>query len=84
MHCLMPRLTRLDKTQVRDDVRELYTNVGAQRGNVPNMFRVYAHRPEILKTMVAHMQAVTNSGTVAVRTKELIATLVSRLNRCEY
>jgi alkylhydroperoxidase family enzyme len=80
----MSRLTRLTKVQVPPDVRELYTKVGEARGNVPNMFRVYAHRPEILKTMVAHMNAVTNSGTVAVKTKELVATLVSRINHCEY
>ena len=80
----MSRLTKLSKGEVTDDVRDLYTRVGAQRGNVPNMFRVYAHRPEILKTMVAHMNAITNSGTVPIRTKELVATLVSRLNRCEY
>ena len=78
------RITRLDKTQVTDAVRELYSNVGKARGNVPNMFRVYAHRPEILQTMVAHMNAVTNTGTVPVRTKELVATLVSRLNSCHY
>ena len=48
------------------------------------MFRVFAHRPEILKTMLAHMNAITSTGTVPVRTKELVATLVSRLNRCEY
>ena len=66
------------------DVRELYMDVGAKRGNVPNMFRVYAHRPEILKTMVAHLNAITNTGTVPVRTKELVATLVSRINGCEY
>ncbi len=80
----MPRLPRLTKDEVTGDVRELYVNVGAKRGNVPNMFRVYAHRPEILKTMVAHMNAITNTGTVPVRTKELVATLVSRINRCEY
>lgn len=80
----MSRLTRLTKDQVPPDVRELYTKVGEARGNVPNMFRVYAHRPEILKTMVAHMNAVTNSGTVPVKTKELVATLVSRINHCEY
>jgi hypothetical protein len=34
--------------------------------------------------MVAHMNAVTNTGTVPVRTKELVATLVSRLNACVY
>jgi alkylhydroperoxidase family enzyme len=48
------------------------------------MFRVYAHRPEILTTMIAHLNAVTTTGTVPVRTKELVATLVSRLNVCEY
>ena len=80
----MSRLTKLSKDQVAGEVRELYTRVGAQRGNVPNMFRVYAHRPEILKTMVAHMNAITSTGTVAIRTKELVATLVSRINRCEY
>lgn len=78
------RIKRLDKTEVTDEVRDLYANVGRLRGNVPNMFRVYAHRPEILQTMVAHMNAVTNSGTVPVRTKELVATLVSRLNTCHY
>jgi alkylhydroperoxidase family enzyme len=80
----MSRLTRLTRDQVSGEVRELYESVGKARGNVPNMFRVYAHRPELLKTMVAHLNAVTNSGTVPVRTKELVATLVSRINHCEY
>lgn len=80
----MSRITRLTRDQVPPEVAELYDTVGKARGNVPNMFRVYAHRPELLKTMVAHMNAVTNSGTVSVRTKELVATLVSRINHCEY
>jgi len=81
---LMARLTKLTKDQVSDEVREKFVEIGRQRGNVPNMFRVYAHRPAILKTMMAHMDAVTNSGTVPAKTKELLATLVSRINRCEY
>ena len=80
----MSRLKRLTKDEVPDDVRELFARVGAQRGNIPNMFRVYAHRPEILKTMTAHLNAITTTGTVPVRTKELVATLVSRINHCEY
>jgi len=80
----MARLTKLTKDEVGGDVRDLYARVGQQRGNVPNMFRIYAHRPEILQTMVAHLQAVTNTGTVPVKTKELVATLVSRINHCEY
>lgn len=80
----MSRISRLTKEQVPDDVRDVFEKVGQARGNVPNMYRVFAHRPEIMKTMVAHMGAVTNSGTVPVRTKELVATLVSRINHCEY
>jgi len=80
----MARLTKLTKDEVIPEVSARFTEIGQQRGNVPNMFRVYAHRPEILKTMLAHMNAITNTGTVPVRTKELVATLVSRLNTCEY
>ena len=80
----MSRIKRLLKSEVPEDVRKAFEEIGSQRGNVPNMFRVYAHRPELLKTMQAHLNAVTNSGTVPVRTKELVATLVSRLNDCQY
>jgi alkylhydroperoxidase family enzyme len=80
----MARLTKLTKDQTTGETRTMLEEVGRLRGNIPNMFRVYAHRPEILKTMIAHMQAVTNTGTVPVRTKELVATLVSRINGCEY
>jgi alkylhydroperoxidase family enzyme len=80
----MSRLKKLEKDEAAPAVREIYENVGKARGNVPNMYRTFAHRPEILTTMVAHMNAVTNTGTVPVRTKELVATLVSRINSCEY
>jgi alkylhydroperoxidase family enzyme len=80
----MARLTKLTKDEVTSEVKDLYQRAGAERGNVPNMFRVYAHRPQILKTMTAHLSAITNTGTVPVLTKELIATLVSRINGCQY
>ena len=80
----MARLTKLTKNDVTGELKDLYETVGAQRGNVPNMFRVFAHRPEILKTFNAHLAAITNGGTVSVQTKELIATLVSRINSCQY
>jgi alkylhydroperoxidase family enzyme len=78
------RITRLSRDQVDESTRALYDEVGRQRGNVPNLFRIYAHRPEMLRTMKAHLAAVTSGGTVPVLTKELVATLVSRLNHCEY
>ena len=80
----MSRIKRLTRKEVADDVKALFEKIAQQRGNIPNLYRVYAHRPEILRTMNDHLGAITNTGTVPVRIKELVASLVSRLNHCEY
>ena len=80
----MSRLRKLTKDEVPPEIRVEYERLGKARGNVPNMYRVFAHRPEIARTGFAHLDAITNGGTVPVRTKELVATLVSRINHCEY
>ena len=68
----MSRISRLDRSEVPPDLATLFDKVFAQRGNVPNMFRVMAHRPEIFATMQAHFGAVLNTGTVSTKLKELI------------
>ena len=80
----MARISKVPRIAADPKVQQIYDRTAAARGNVPNMFRIYAHRPEIMETMVAHVNAVTNTGTVPTRTKELVATLVSRINHCEY
>ena len=54
----MSRISRLDRREVTPDLAALFDKAFAQRGNVPNMFRVMAHRPEIFSTMQAHFAAV--------------------------
>jgi uncharacterized peroxidase-related enzyme len=80
----MPRLSRLDRSEVTADLVALYDKAFAQRGNVPNMFRVMAHRPEIFATMQAHFGAVLNTGTVSTRLKELIIVRTSQVNETPY
>ena len=80
----MSRISRLDRTQVTPEISTLFDRVFAQRGNVPNMFRVMAHRPEIFATMQAHFGAVLNSGTVSTKLKELIIVRTSQLNVTPY
>ena len=80
----MPRISRLDRSQVTDDVAAIYDHFMKVRGNIPNMFRTVAHRPEILKTMIAHFRAVMETGTVSAKLKELVITRTSQINRCEY
>ncbi len=80
----MSRISRLDRSQVAPDIAALYDKAFALRGNVPNMFRVMAHRPEIFATMQAHFAAVLNSGTVPTRLKELIIVRTSQVNETPY
>jgi uncharacterized peroxidase-related enzyme len=78
------RISRIERSEVTPDLAVLFDKVFAQRGNVPNMFRVMAHRPEIFATMQAHFGAVLNSGTVPVRLKELIIVRTSQVNETSY
>ena len=54
------------------------------RGNVPNMFRTLAHRPEIFETLIGHMEAVLETGTLPKSLKELVIVRTSQLNRTPY
>ena len=80
----MSRISRLDRSQVAPETVALYDKIFAVRGNVPNMFRVMAHRPEIFATMQAHFAAVLNTGTVSVKLKELIIVRTSQVNETPY
>ena len=80
----MPRISRLNRSEVEPEVAAIYDQFMKARGNVPNMFRTVAHRPEIMKTMVAHFRAVMETGTVPVKLKELLIVRTSQINRCEY
>ena len=78
------RISKLDRNEVTPDLAALYDKIFAQRGNVPNMFRTMAHRPEIFATMMAHFAAVLNTGTVSTKLKELIIVRTSQINETPY
>lgn len=80
----MSRISRLDRSEVSAEMAAMYDKAYAQRGNVPNMFRVMAHRPEIFATMQAHFAAVLNTGTVSTKLKELIIVRTSQVNDTPY
>jgi uncharacterized peroxidase-related enzyme len=80
----MPRISRLGRNDVSEAVGEIYDRYMRQRGNVPNMFRTMAHRSQILETMIAHMEAILNTGTLPTALKELVIVRTSQMNACEY
>ena len=80
----MSRISRLERNEVSPDISALFDRIFAQRGNVPNMFRVMAHRPDIFSTMQAHFAAVLNTGSVPLKLKELIIVRTSQVNVTPY
>jgi len=78
------RISRLDRSIVDEKTAELFDHYQKVRGNVPNMFRTMAHRPEIMRSMVAHFRAVMETGTLSQKLKELVIVRTSQINRCEY
>jgi alkylhydroperoxidase family enzyme len=78
------RISRLDRSQVSPEVGEIYDHFMKVRGNIPNMFRTVAHRPELLRTMIQHFRAVMETGTVPVKLKELVIVRTSQINGCKY
>jgi uncharacterized peroxidase-related enzyme len=80
----MQRISRLNRSQVRPASVAIYDRTLRDRGNVPNMFRTLAHRPEIFETAIAHMDAVLNTGTLPKALKELVIVRTSQVNRTPY
>ena len=80
----MPRISRLQRNEVSPSAVTIYDRYLRDRGNVPNMFRTMAHRPEIFETIIAHMEAVLNTGTLPKALKELVIVRTSQLNRTPY
>ena len=78
------RIRRLDRSEVDAATGEIFDAYLKERGKIPNMFRTVAHRPEYLRTMIAHFRTVMNTGTVPPKLKELAVVRVSQLNHCDY
>src|SRR6202046_1596295 len=79
-----PRISRLTHNEVSASAATIYDRYLPDRGNVPNMFRTMPHRPEIFETIIAHMEAVLNTGTLPKKLKELVIVRTSQVNRTPY
>src|ERR1700727_1288402 len=80
----MPRIYRLNRNEILPGAVNIYDRYLRDRGNVPNMFRTMAHRPEIFETIIAHMDAVLSTGTLSKALKELVIVRTSQCNRTPY
>src|SRR5437867_1518093 len=79
-----PRIQPLTPDDAPAEVRPIFETYLQERGNIPNMFRTVALRPNHLRTLIAHFRTVMNEGTVPPLLKELLWVRISHLNRCRY
>lgn len=80
----IPRLNADEAMRSEPSLHESFQRFIAERGKVPNLFRVAAHRPDITRTLADHMRAVMEAGDVSRLLKELLSVRVSQINNCEY
>ena len=81
---LEARVPLLERNQVPDEVRDLYDNLLAERGVVPNMYKALAHVPSLAFGIAALLRPLMGEGALPRHYKELIATRIASLNQCEY
>lgn len=81
----MSYLPRARWGDVPPPVQEVFEKFYEARGNVPNLFRVFALQPELMASFSAHFNGgMGQEGTLGLRLKELVAVRISRLNASEY
>ncbi len=68
-----------------EEVRRLFERATEKLGFIPNVFRVFAARPEHFKKWRAHFNEVTiGESELSVAEREMIAVVVSAENHCLY
>jgi hypothetical protein len=83
----MPRIRWVEESGATGEVAQVYEKYMQMAGRefVPDILKCFSPRPDFLMQVMQVSQAVHFSdGYLDRRTKEMIATYVSGLNRCPY
>ncbi|MDP9146892.1 MAG: carboxymuconolactone decarboxylase family protein [Acidobacteriota bacterium] len=78
------RIKLLERSAVTPDAAAIYDALLAQRGVVPNMFKVLAYNPDIAKGVAEFLKPLLSDGALTGSYKELVAVRISILCESEY
>ncbi|WP_018249511.1 carboxymuconolactone decarboxylase family protein [Orenia marismortui] len=65
-------------------VKDILLDIKSKKGSVPNLFKTYAHKPQILRATWNKMSSVMKDDLLPKKLKKLAALRVSVLNKSEY
>lgn len=81
----MAWIKTIDEHEATGVLREFYEGVKQQMGFVPNILKVHSLRPDVLRAMQPLYEALMFGPSGLTRAqREMIATVVSKLNNCHY
>jgi uncharacterized peroxidase-related enzyme len=81
---LESRVPLVERAYVPAELEALYDRLEVERGRVPNMFKALANIPPLALGIAGFLKPLMGGGALPAWYKELIATRVASLNRCEY
>ncbi len=81
----MPWIRVIHEGEAKGELKEEYETVNSARGKVANIMRIHSLHPETMRTHLNLYKSLLFGRSPLPRsTRELIATAVSELNRCDY
>ncbi len=80
----MSRIATVDPASVDSQVEEIFAEIHAAFGRIPNLFKTYAHHPPLLEANWYKVKRVMMEGVLPRKVKESIAVLISIDNSCSY
>ena len=80
----MPKMKPVDPKTAEGATKAAFDEATAQFGGVINLFKVAGNAPNVLSGILALNKALNETIDLTGRQVELVAMLVSALNRCDY
>ena len=80
----MARVELVTEQQATGRVREIYEDIKVTMGweFVPQTFQLIAHNPDHLESYWEHYKLTMAPGLLDIKTKKIIAYIVSAMNNC--
>jgi len=80
----MARISMVEPAAVDSQIEDIFAEIHAAFGRIPNLFKAYAHHPPLLEANWHKVKRVMMEGVLPRKVKESIAVLVSIDNSCSY
>ena len=81
----MPRIQVIDEENAKGKVKAVYDELRSVFGKVPGVMKALSPQPDMLELYAKGIGLIMLLETLLIRTvKEIVAELVSKINKCDY